>query len=954
MKKLLLTLTFSAGLIVPMLAGTVPLYENFGDNDFGTTPPEIDALAFANYGFFGVTTTLPYDFQNTVNFTNTGTMDGSPGFFFDTASSSSPRRQAGNFVNANSATVSSSDQFFPSIVTGTTGASYLLVNSTNVDNKGLLSTGAGGLLSLSGSKLNLADGGLQVLPIDPTSGSPFITPSNFVPDIAIYDEYWGGVTNQVMDSSQVIQGGVAISPPTPVTNSFGGPFFTQIAAFGFVYTGLNIQTPTPTNILIQAAFVGLPNTNFVPTIEFAPSAEIGNLYKTVVVRIALPSTNVVTDNPLIEEIYLLDRLASSSNYTTLTNLTTFPNNTMRPSNYELTRSAPLEFFTGVPGNSVLTNNVFTSPSYSNTIVTNLYGAYSAFIDKQPIVVPPINGASITNVPGRIEIRADSLDLGNTRMRGNSFIFVDAKHLITSANAVVDSPDLTFTLASTNGNLQLQNLIPDTVVRFQGTMNCWSGFWSNQTGSLTTNIGPDPNDPTMIVTNLVTNIVDIGFHALIVDGSGLSGLVPVTTHVLSLASSNVVISDNPQVIDTFRVQADTLNINGTLTLSSDARDWTATTAPTLKVLTNQGTLSVENNAFFGSDRTNPYASVVNRGILRVGSMAVRSDYFENAGTLNDTRNLQITTANSAFQNGTIVVGGDFFLTSGTAKFDHHNLTASRGLHFTVTDSLADSGPAANNQLNCTNGFELSIKPVSGDLLGTTLRTTAPNFTRVRHVWAARDLGATAAGYNNNAAIGQLALNSSTSGRLAFSGAGVSNGLYVDFLQLSGPVLTNLTGLVSIDPNLVIYFADSNGSPEQMNGLFGGHLVWAKDFAGPNSSVDVLRLNGQTTQMNRALRNSTTIDTDGDGVANAFDVYPLDPEAWNGVSVGTLSGKPAFTFSWFVSSGSTYQVESTTNLAAPNWQPVPSYGGLATSNGVITITDTNLSAGTYRFYRIRYNP
>src|SRR6185436_16441286 len=70
-----------------------PLFENFGIIDTSQPSPQIDALAFANYGTFTVTTSpsltdfpytqvgipqaftiIPYDFQNTLNFTNTGSM----------------------------------------------------------------------------------------------------------------------------------------------------------------------------------------------------------------------------------------------------------------------------------------------------------------------------------------------------------------------------------------------------------------------------------------------------------------------------------------------------------------------------------------------------------------------------------------------------------------------------------------------------------------------------------------------------------------------------------------------------------------------------------------------------------------------------------------------------------------------------------------------------------------
>jgi len=136
------------------------------------------------------------------------------------------------------------------------------------------------------------------------------------------------------------------------------------------------------------------------------------------------------------------------------------------------------------------------------------------------------------------------------------------------------------------------------------------------------------------------------------------------------------------------------------------------------------------------------------------------------------------------------------------------------------------------------------------------------------------------------LGHLVLNGNADSFLEFDGVSASgNALYVDFLDLEGKVLDafnsdDLGSILGIGPGFVIYFADSNVSAEELDGQLGGQVKWVREFAGPNSSVDVLLLNGQTVKMNRSLRNSTDIDTDGDGVANAFDFYPLDAAAWNG--------------------------------------------------------------------------
>src|SRR5437667_4586996 len=122
MKRILLALALVLGLRTLVSAQTVPLYENFGSviyryDDLNNTPPQIDALAFANYGSFVITNLLnlsqlgfsispviPYEPNNTLNFTNRGTMRSLFGFRFDHATLSG-RGQASNFINANGAVI---------------------------------------------------------------------------------------------------------------------------------------------------------------------------------------------------------------------------------------------------------------------------------------------------------------------------------------------------------------------------------------------------------------------------------------------------------------------------------------------------------------------------------------------------------------------------------------------------------------------------------------------------------------------------------------------------------------------------------------------------------------------------------------------------------------------------------------------------------------------------------
>ena len=148
---LLASTSFAGGL----LAQPENLYENYGFVDQGSELP-INARAFANYGSFTVFGALPFDTQNTLNFTNTGVMNGSVGFRFDQVADNGRRSKADHFYNASGAEINSSSLFFED------DPSFLIVSATNVVNKGLLTVGVSGLLSIDGGNVDLSDSAIGV------------------------------------------------------------------------------------------------------------------------------------------------------------------------------------------------------------------------------------------------------------------------------------------------------------------------------------------------------------------------------------------------------------------------------------------------------------------------------------------------------------------------------------------------------------------------------------------------------------------------------------------------------------------------------------------------------------------------------------------------------------------------------------------------------------------------
>jgi hypothetical protein len=272
---------------------------------------------------------------------------------------------------------------------------------------------------------------------------------------------------------------------------------------------------------------------------------------------------------------------------------------------------------------------------------------------------------------------------------------------------------------------------------------------------------------------------------------------------------------------------------------------------------------------------------------------------------------------------------------------------------VTNSLVDSGGDAGSRLNVNRGFHLLMKPAEGDLLGTTLAAGAPRFSSILNRWAADDLGATAEGFSNNVAVGRLILSPAQNAELVLQGMGTSNAMYVDFLELAGTALNDLENSVRIDTNLVVYFAYANLPVEELDGMLDGRLRWVRDFAGPNSSVEVLLANGRTILVNRGLRESRIIDSDGDGLANFFDPFPFDDVVITSTQI-FAGDPPRLEISWRAAANTVYTLEYSTSIALPEWQALLNYTNAVPTNRVVTVEDRLPDGAPQRFYRVRYTP
>ena len=225
----------------------------------------------------------------------------------------------------------------------------------------------------------------------------------------------------------------------------------------------------------------------------------------------------------------------------------------------------------------------------------------------------------------------------------------------------------------------------------------------------------------------------------------------------------------------------------------------------------------------------------------------------------------------------------------------------------------------NLFTISDGVNLPIKPTSGDLLGTTVIIQCPAGAEVDDVWAGTDLGAVAAGYSNNAALGHLVLSGGdVNSAFHFAAAGAQNALYVDQLEFQGS--TSNAAALDIDPNMTIYFASALiGNTDisgQLDGANGGRIRKVPGFVG---------------------------------------LFKVGSSPGGGVQLSiTMTNLPPMKalISWQAVPNATNGLYSSTSVGGPNWTLVTNLVQGASSS-VVTVPEPMQANGAL-FYKVRINP
>jgi hypothetical protein len=964
-------------------AQTTARYENFSSV---TLPPQIDAVEFINHGVFDLTTSLPFDTQNTLYFTNRGQMYGSVGYKFDYSDGGSGLRKTAStfnnrgYIQATEGFGAIGGQLEFLLIGGLVLGSYLDIDATNVINTGIMGVGPLGIMSIDGGNVELARGGLVA---GSGLGGSFggtttiwFNDNQYINPAGINENYWGVGFNGIIDT-QTQTGGIPLdlgnvigpsSGPHQVVRVVAGQQvtnFVNIPSGAFAasggYTGYaNTNALSATNWVVQVVLVP---TNYPPEMSVnvlwgepdnIPAVE-GNLV--ALVELGLKDVDPVSSLPLTNRIYILDRHGATTNATLFTNI--FATNFSRPDVIDFATATPPAWLAAQPGNATYTPELINNPLSLSPQVTNYYAAVSVNLGQSSRV---INNAAVnsplgvsrflaqtddyifggggagylydpTNNPARISITAETLDMYQSRLKSDGVMSITAKHFTGRSPARTDSPFFQFDLGSTNGSVVISNVVPDTVKRINGDLACWSSVFTNQLAV----VGPDPADPTL----QVTNTIDVRTHVLIVDTSGLGSEQVVETIDARIRSPHTEYFDIARVTRSLLIESVSFHNAGEISMLRP-RTISANEFPNLLYLTNDGVLNAPDSIKLGIDRQKRFETVDNRGTIQGAAVEIASKDVANSGVIVGSSGvISLTIDNLKLEGGSlealsdvVVRGKDFKAQGSSVQAGGFDLNASTGrlrwfpgaIILDISDRLTDGGVDAANEWSCYDGFRLLQLPKEGDLLGTTIRSVANRFGESVHYWAGADRGDSLTGYTNNAAVGRLTLEGNSQSFFSFRPWPATS--------------TNSPSNYAMYVNYLEFAGEATNVVDQIF-IEPGFKIYFRDSNLPIKQINGL-FDGRLVYVSDAT--PAAVPT------RVADGLRLRLQA-DGSSVGGTAGE---VLTWSDLPGGRYTVEYTEDLAAGRWLPLGEVTSGASRNVRLPLPAELKAKGGSTFFRVVAKP
>ena len=961
--------------------------------------PQVNALNFINEGDITALGNFLWDTQNTRTFTNRGSMFGAPGFRFEHVDAPFGfRTPADTFFNSSAGEILAADTGgFAFVIDGAAGTfnfsstSLIKVNAHSVTNRGLLNVGANGFIQLHGRSVDLTAGALVVGDLDDPlsggggfgSGVPSRFDTNFFPAPGVYDDAWGIGSYTNTQVAGIITPGVPplISTPIPppiLTNNFvDGLPGNILLNEPLIWTREEVIDETNEVVQILAVQVSDPNLTVLGSFDTMTwwDGPVGD-FLTAIVELQVVSTDFATFGLVTNSLYIADQLGSSTNRSLMENLRF---GTFRPGNFVVFRGFPNQFG-GTPGSNTIREDIlqakldptpydpYDNITYLGQVFTNDWAAYDASVESVAARLPVLPDVAVTNLGGQVEVYAQELVMRNTRIRGEGFVTLNGTNVLINGENIVDSPRLGINFGSGSGNLQINEFVPDFVERFNGSFSAYGTVFTNYYERTNIALPTDIYDTNITI---VTQQVEVRFHVTIVDARGLQTREPVTVYDLKLTSTNgpasIVFNENLTLLNNVRI--DTRNLLFGPGSSLDLPfGLSYTNLLNVQTFTNFGSIFAGEAVDLRTSLNDPFDSFFNGGLLFGNGVEIWAEEFGNTGVIFSQTVIDIRARNFRIDSGLFDAVGDIRLSGENLTFSNLEIASGARLVLDISGTLTDTGPLAPNTITVDAGVEMTAKRPAGDLLGTAITMQARPGDVVGLVWAGEDREASVSGFQNNLALGMLTLSGGRFSLFEFLPALLDSALYVDVLEFSGTNVTSLAGITnSVILGMNVYYSDVVADPysdinaQSLNRIFGPdapfNFIWVPDFIGPSSVEIQLGKDGAVTRMNRSIRQSMVVDSDGDSVPNAIDPYPLTAGSESNlelVNVKRNAASQAITFNLNGSPSAKYVIEHTTNLFSPNWRVIT--GTLTSSelSGSEAFSHSIGQASAQGYYRVRVVP
>lgn len=988
---------------VPTVWAEIPLYYNNSVLTYtipGNPPPQIDAKAFfndngtftINYNTYNAATPF-YETLDTLFYTNTGTMiansplitngvslltlgtaDFGVGYKFD-LQTSSQNLWSDTFYNPGTircaSTIDGNNLFgvftiFGSQLFSVNSFGECVVAATNIINPGTVEVSEEGLINFKGNNVNLQGGQLVVEPPLFLSGLFGTVPFNGfgthgVNTNVLWNPFFSLGPNFADSSWAPFPNNILI-----LNNStaYIDDQIDPINANTIVHRAVFIQDTSDTNIVTY-------NVYFDPLTTSTLGFELGTINVGWKANYIDPATGAPVNNYL----YLVDNpiFGATTNVLVING---------EPDNFEFfSNPSPLLFGPAPAGfvNEFPDINMTNWYSYMNgTVTAATAGTNVSFINPH---------GTITNLPGQVYITASNeLNLAFTTISGPNYVNLNCTNQFDgSPGAAIATPYADISLGVTNGFLTISNVLMAHIPNWSSSsssLQAWSTRFITVDTTVTPNITNDYR--VMIVSSAFQPTTEPWVQNLYLHGTNTLVLSDPMVVYGSIYSDAAVLTLNTNQVGVGATSLDgELVWNNTAPLNFNSGSGLQQ-MPNLLWLTNSGLISAVNTfndgnsaaAQFavtpGATPVTNYTSFINHSLVSDQGASIWTSYFENDGTIsNGTGSFVLHSGQAVLTNGNIVATGDVTLVATNVPLMGMNglyvsnqlIQAGHALTLVATNISGDA--ITNNNIwvvgassgggTADSGFNIPIKPPAGDLLGTTVTNISPFNKTVYNVWAGNDYGVSAQGYTNNLALGHLVLDvltTNTNPAFVFSGAGVSNALYVDLLELrDGARFGNSTNnynfpWLKFATNMVIYYAqalkDGQSVAEAIDtqsklGANGGRLRWISSYAGHFSSTNLYFTNSTgvviTNTVNTALAQSKTIDSDSDGIPNYYDPTPLfvSPELNFHLAVTNVPPM-SVKVQWVTIPNATNFVYYTTNLLSTNWLPFTNFNNWYYGNNV----------------------